>query len=213
MCDEVRGPWRRHQCSQVLPQWRCSRHCLQRRNCECSLTIDYSEYTLVATIDSSVWLESWPANQDVHQAEYSVWIFSTRLLQEWSHSLCWLWWLHSSGMGRSQGTVHYRVWWSSCDCHVTLQGDHLTLWHHHQDRVSHVSVSPDGTALGSASWDGTFRVRSRNNILELLYCLLLYCRFRLRLQIKHLNHVCYCVCLLLLFSIACVCFHESITFD
>ena len=33
------------------------------------------------------------------------------------------------------------------------------LWQQdHHDRVSHLQLSPDGTALGTCSWDGTMRV-------------------------------------------------------
>ena len=35
------------------------------------------------------------------------------------------------------------------------------LWQQdHHDRVSHLQLSPDGTALGTCSWDGTMRVSS-----------------------------------------------------
>ena len=33
------------------------------------------------------------------------------------------------------------------------------LWQqHHNDRISHLQLSPGGTALGTCSWDGTMRV-------------------------------------------------------
>ena len=39
------------------------------------------------------------------------------------------------------------------------QGTQLMLWQqHHHDRVSHLQLSPGGTALGTCSWDGTMRV-------------------------------------------------------
>jgi len=39
-----------------------------------------------------------------------------------------------------------------------LKGTQLMLWQHHHDRVSHLQLSPDGTAIGTCSWDGTMRV-------------------------------------------------------
>lgn len=48
------------------------------------------------------------------------------------------------------------------DCSIrawdVLKGTHLTLWLSHHERVSHIQMSPDGTALGSCSWDGTMRI-------------------------------------------------------
>ena len=37
------------------------------------------------------------------------------------------------------------------------------MWLNHSDRVSNVALSPDGTALGSSSWDGT--LKASNNII------------------------------------------------
>ena len=34
----------------------------------------------------------------------------------------------------------------------------MGVWCAHGDRVSHVQVTPDGMALGSASWDKTMKV-------------------------------------------------------
>lgn len=39
-----------------------------------------------------------------------------------------------------------------------LKGTRATILFGHENRVSRVRVSPDGTALGSASWDSTLRV-------------------------------------------------------
>lgn len=39
-----------------------------------------------------------------------------------------------------------------------LKGNHLMMWLGHQDRISHIQLSPDGTALGSSSWDGTMKI-------------------------------------------------------
>ena len=33
----------------------------------------------------------------------------------------------------------------------------MAMWLNHSDRVSNVALSPDGTALGSSSWDGTLK--------------------------------------------------------
>ena len=39
-----------------------------------------------------------------------------------------------------------------------MQRTHIAVWLNHTDRVSHIALSPDGTALGSSSWDGTVKV-------------------------------------------------------
>ena len=38
------------------------------------------------------------------------------------------------------------------------QETHLAMWIGHQDRLSHVQLSPDGMALCTSSWDGTLAV-------------------------------------------------------
>ena len=40
------------------------------------------------------------------------------------------------------------------------QETHLAMWIGHQDRLSHVQMSPDGMALCTSSWDGTLAVSS-----------------------------------------------------
>lgn len=40
----------------------------------------------------------------------------------------------------------------------TLKGDQLTVWYDHEERVSHVQMSPDYMALGTSSWDGTMKI-------------------------------------------------------
>lgn len=42
------------------------------------------------------------------------------------------------------------------------------MWYDHEDRISGVQVSPDGTAVGSCSWDSTVRVRLLSNY-EIIY--------------------------------------------
>nr|CAB43529.1 G protein, beta subunit [Geodia cydonium] len=39
-----------------------------------------------------------------------------------------------------------------------IKGTHMAMWLNHTDRVSNVALSPDGTALGSSSWDGTLKI-------------------------------------------------------
>ncbi len=41
----------------------------------------------------------------------------------------------------------------------TLKGSHVATLYGHENRVSSLRVSPDGTALGTGSWDCTVRVR------------------------------------------------------
>lgn len=40
----------------------------------------------------------------------------------------------------------------------TLKETHLAMWIGHQDRLSHVQMSPDGMALCTSSWDGTLAI-------------------------------------------------------
>jgi WD40 repeat protein len=41
----------------------------------------------------------------------------------------------------------------------TLKGSRVATLYGHENRVSALKVSPDGTALGTGSWDCTIRVR------------------------------------------------------
>lgn len=41
----------------------------------------------------------------------------------------------------------------------TLKGSRGTTLYGHENRVSSLQISPDGTALGTGSWDSTIRVR------------------------------------------------------
>lgn len=51
----------------------------------------------------------------------------------------------------------------------TLKETHLAMWIGHQDRLSHVQMSPDGMALCTSSWDGTLAVSCHhiNNLTKL----------------------------------------------
>ena len=42
------------------------------------------------------------------------------------------------------------------------------MWLNHTDRVSNVALSPDGTALGSCSWDGTMKASIYSTVGMLL---------------------------------------------
>ncbi len=56
---------------------------------------------------------------------------------------------------------------------VLIQGTHVTVWLQHTDRVSHVLLSPDGTAIGSSSWDGTLKVLLCCCVVDIVcYCYL-----------------------------------------
>jgi WD40 repeat protein len=52
-------------------------------------------------------------------------------------------------VGYDDSTI--RVW-------DVLKESQLAVWLGHTDRVAHVQVSPDGTALASASWDKYLKV-------------------------------------------------------
>ena len=54
------------------------------------------------------------------------------------------------------------------------QGNQITLWLNHLDRVSHLELSPDGTALGSCSWDGTLRVYTSSFVFAKIHVHVLY---------------------------------------
>ncbi len=41
----------------------------------------------------------------------------------------------------------------------TLKGSRVATLYGHENRVSSLKLSPDGTALGTGSWDCTIRVR------------------------------------------------------
>ena len=40
----------------------------------------------------------------------------------------------------------------------TLKCERITVLYGHENRVSSLKVSPDGTAIGTASWDTTIRI-------------------------------------------------------
>lgn len=50
-----------------------------------------------------------------------------------------------------------------------LKGTRISTMYGHENRVSRVRLSPDGTALCSASWDNTLRVRG-----SLFFCLFVH---------------------------------------
>ena len=41
------------------------------------------------------------------------------------------------------------------------QGEMLSVWYDHEERISNVLMSGDGMALGTSSWDGTVKVCKR----------------------------------------------------
>lgn len=41
----------------------------------------------------------------------------------------------------------------------TLKGSRVATLYGHENRVSSLKLSPDGTAIGTGSWDTTIRVR------------------------------------------------------
>ena len=43
-----------------------------------------------------------------------------------------------------------------------LKGNRVTILYAHENRVSCLGVSPDGTALCTGSWDNTLKVRGHN---------------------------------------------------
>ena len=52
----------------------------------------------------------------------------------------------------------------------TLKGSRVATLYGHENRVSSLKVSPDGTALGTGSWDCTIRVRFSVDHHENLIC-------------------------------------------
>lgn len=60
------------------------------------------------------------------------------------------------------------IYLSSSSHPFILQETHLGMWIGHQDRLSHVQMSPDGMALCTSSWDGTLAVSSCVNKLGTL---------------------------------------------
>lgn len=66
--------------------------------------------------------------------------------------------------------------------YVCIQGVQLMAWYDHEDRISQVKVSDDGTAVGTCSWDGTVRVSQLTScfFLNYLFC----CRFGLDFYIR-----------------------------
>lgn len=53
----------------------------------------------------------------------------------------------------------------------TLKCDRLSVLYGHENRVSCLKVSPDGTALATGSWDFNLRVSLNAYIIELISCL------------------------------------------
>ena len=55
--------------------------------------------------------------------------------------------------------------WGALRVHIIIiiaQETHLAMWIGHQDRLSHVQMSPDGMALCTSSWDGTLAVSNQD---------------------------------------------------
>lgn len=48
-----------------------------------------------------------------------------------------------------------------------LKGNRISVLFGHENRVSRVKISPDGTALCSASWDSTLRVSRTSQFVYL----------------------------------------------
>ena len=51
------------------------------------------------------------------------------------------------------------------------------MWIGHQDRISHIQMSPDGMALCTSSWDGTLAVSSNKVVcghIFIIYCMIRY---------------------------------------
>ncbi|XP_015754593.1 PREDICTED: guanine nucleotide-binding protein subunit beta-5-like, partial [Acropora digitifera] len=51
----------------------------------------------------------------------------------------------------------------------TVKAEQLAVYYAHDNRISCLEVSPDGTAVGTGSWDHTLRVRTRHNI-NIIFC-------------------------------------------
>lgn len=48
----------------------------------------------------------------------------------------------------------------------TLKGSRVATLYGHENRVSSLKLSPDGTALGTGSWDSTIRVSSHSQTIR-----------------------------------------------
>lgn len=56
----------------------------------------------------------------------------------------------------------------------TLKSERVCLLYGHENKVSSVQVSPDGTALSTGSWDHTIRVRILMTLLQIQFSNFLY---------------------------------------
>lgn len=55
----------------------------------------------------------------------------------------------------------------------TLKGPRVATLYGHENRISSLQLSPDGTALATGSWDSTIRVRSNYYLFHVLFFSLL----------------------------------------
>ena len=58
---------------------------------------------------------------------------------------------------------------NSLSIKICSQAEQLAVYYAHDNRISCLEVSPDGTAVGTGSWDHTLRVRARHNI-NIIFC-------------------------------------------
>lgn len=70
-----------------------------------------------------------------------------------------------------------------------LKGTRITILYCHENRVSCLGVSPDGTSLCTGSWDYTLRVRW---LLEFLHPLILFHHYYAYLQLCSCMENCAC---------------------
>ena len=63
----------------------------------------------------------------------------------------------------------------------TLKGSRVATLYGHENRVSALKISPDGTALGTGSWDCTIRVRILHHFPIISFSFTL-CRFGLNCE-------------------------------
>ena len=62
-------------------------------------------------------------------------------------------WRHNNRIFQLVGYNDYTV-----NLWDTLKCERITVLYGHENRVSSLKVSPDGTAIGTASWDTTIRI-------------------------------------------------------
>ncbi|KAJ7385259.1 guanine nucleotide binding protein (G protein), beta 5 [Desmophyllum pertusum] len=48
----------------------------------------------------------------------------------------------------------------------TLKAEQLSVYYAHDNRISCLEVSPDGTSVGTGSWDNTLRVSPFKKLVE-----------------------------------------------